>query len=72
MPRVQFVRTRLQARSIIVKNTRRQIITLLGLLPFAGGYLFSSASLAEHALGNDYILVNGWILKKSDLTDYLR
>jgi len=55
-----------------VKNTRRQIITLLGLLPFAGGYLFASASLAEHELGNDYILVNGWILKKSDLTDYLR
>lgn len=54
-----------------MKNTRRQFLKLLGLLPFTGGYAFSRTSFVEQRLGDDYVLVNGWILKRSDLTDYL-
>ena len=57
---------------VIVKSSRRRFIKLLSflsLLPLARGFVLSHASLAEQQLGNNHILVNGWILKKSDLVD---
>lgn len=56
-----------QDRSVIVNNSRRRLIKLLSVLPLAGSFLFRRASLAEQQLGNNHVLVNGWILKKSDL-----
>ncbi len=56
----------------VVKSSRRRFIKLLSflsLLPLARGFGLSHATLAEQQLGNIHTLVDGWILKKSDLVD---
>ncbi len=51
---------------------RRQVLKLLSLLPWTGSLALAKQSPLEDQLGNDYILVNGWILKKSDVTDFIK
>jgi hypothetical protein len=55
----------------IVKTPRRQFVKLLSILPLVGSFALFRTSLAEKQLDNNHVIVNGWILKKSDLVDYL-
>ena len=52
-----------------MKYSRRLMIKYLGLLPFVRAVDLRSASLAGKQLNEDYVLVNGWILKRSDFVE---
>ena len=51
--------------------TRRQLSKQLLLLPLANSRAAERDRAIEEALGDDYVIVDGWILKKSDLPDLL-
>jgi hypothetical protein len=53
-----------------MKSTRRQLIKFAFLLPLIGVVPSRRISAARQELSDGFILVNGWILKKSDLADY--
>jgi hypothetical protein len=55
-----------------MKLTRRQLNKLLLLLPLANSRAAERDRTIEDALGDDYVIVDGWILKKSDLPDLLK
>ena len=52
-----------------MKNSRRRVIKCLSLLPFMGVLGMRGTPLARKQLNEDYVLVNGWILKRSDLVE---
>lgn len=54
-----------------VNKTRRHFAKYLCLFPFLGTFIQSRTTAAEQQLNDNFVLVNGWILKKSDLTDNL-
>lgn len=54
-----------------MKLTRRQLSKLLLLLPLGNSRAAKRDRAIEEALGEDYVIVDGWILKKSDLPDLL-
>jgi hypothetical protein len=58
-----------KARIVNAKTSRRQFVKSASLLTLARALLLTSPSVAERQLGNNHVLVNGWILKKSDLID---
>ena len=52
-----------------MKVSRRQVITCLSLLPFMGVLEMRRTPIAVKQLDENYVIVNGWILKKSDLAE---
>ena len=48
-------------------KTKRQMLKLIVSLPFANKLLASQMPFIERHLGDEFVLVDGWILKKSDL-----
>ena len=50
-----------------MKYSRRQLIKYLSLLPFMGVLEMRGTSIAHKQLDENYVIVNGWILKRSDL-----
>ena len=55
-----------------MRKARRHFLKLLVSLPFANALLASQPSFIERHLGDDYVLVDGWIMKKSDLDERSR
>lgn len=70
--KLQFKSLELTDRTNIVKKTRRQFVKYLSILPLVGSFSLNRESIAEKHLESGYILVNGWVLKKTDLIDHLR
>ena len=56
----------------MVKIARRQVLKLLCLLPWTGSSAFARTTPLSRHLSEDYVLVNGWILKKSEVNDYIK
>ena len=52
-----------------MKVSRRQVITYLSLFSFMGVLEIRRAPIAVKQLDENYVIVNGWILKKSDLLE---
>jgi len=48
-------------------RSRRRFLTLLGAFPIIGGYLLSRRYLMAEFVEEDFVLVHGWILKKTDM-----
>ena len=55
-----------------MKTNRRQLAKLLLMVPFGAGRAMEPKSAVERQLRPGYILVDGWILKKSDLPDLVK
>ena len=55
-----------------MKLTRRQLSKLLLLLPLTNSRAAERDRALDDALGEDYVIVDGWILKKSDVPDLLK
>ena len=49
--------------------SRRQVIKYLSLLPFMGVFGMRGTSAAVKQLDENHVIVNGWILKRSDLVE---
>ena len=49
--------------------SRRLAIKYLSLLPFMGVLKARGAPFAVKQLNEDYVIVNGWVLKRSDLVE---
>ena len=47
------------------------MIKYLGLLPFVPVLDLRGTSLAAKQLNDSYVIINGWILKRSDLVEEL-
>jgi hypothetical protein len=45
------------------------MLKFLCLLPWAGSAVLARRLPLDEYLGDDYVIVDGWILKKSDLSD---
>ena len=54
-----------------MNKERRQLIKVLCFLPWSGTFVYRRKTALEAQLESDFVLVDGWILKKTDLTDYL-
>jgi hypothetical protein len=54
---------------VSMQNSRRQFLKIIGLLPFVRVCLFPEAKTIVENLGDEYVLLNGWILKRTDLYD---
>ena len=52
-----------------MNHSRRIVIKYLGLLPFVPVLDLRGTSLAGKQLNENYVIVNGWILKKNDLVE---
>ena len=53
-----------------IENTaRRRFLLLLCMLPLIGRHLFQQRSKNIDDSGGDFVVVRGWILKKSDLLE---
>ena len=52
-----------------IDNARRKFIRFLGILPLALNFKVYGAQRQRALVGQDYVLVNWWILKQSDLVD---
>jgi hypothetical protein len=59
----------LRAEGVSMKYSRRRVIKYLSLLPFMGVLETRGTSLARKQLNENYVMVNGWILKRSDLVE---
>lgn len=51
-------------------NSRRQILKLLGILPLCslGSSVFTNIKNHPH-IDNEFIFIQGWLLKKADLLE---
>lgn len=54
-----------------MKYSRRRVIKYLSLLPFIGVLGMRRKPFAVKQLNENYVMVNGWILKRSDLMEEL-
>ena len=52
-----------------MKVSRRQVITYLSLLPFMGVLEMRRSPSVVKQLDENHVIVNGWILKRSDLVE---
>ena len=52
-----------------MKYSRRQVIKYLSMLPFMGALIARGMPFEVKHLNEDYVIVNGWILKRSDLVE---
>lgn len=52
-----------------IDRTRRKLIQFFGALPLCLNSKLYASRQQVAPTGQGYILVNGWILKKSDLVD---
>lgn len=55
-----------------MNKARRQLFKFLCALPIAGGLVASRATIFEEELDDQFVILDGWILKKSDLTEFLK
>lgn len=49
-----------------INFSRRKILSLLMLIPFVGMGLYKSKK-SSTVESDDFVLINGWVLKKKDL-----
>jgi len=54
------------------KKTRRQILKLFCLLPLTSVRPPVQSQRLESLIGNEFVLLDGWVLKKTDLARLLR
>ena len=59
----------MQASAMKIDRTRRKLIQLFGALPLCLNSKLYASRQQVAPTRRGYILVNGWILKKSDLVD---
>lgn len=55
-----------------MKKTRRQVLKLFCLLPVAGLRPRPEPGRLDTLLGDEFVLLDGWVLKKTDLARLLR
>ena len=60
------------ARDTTMKKTRRQVLKLFCLLPVAGLRPSPRPRTLDAMLGNEFVLLDGWVLKKTDLARLLQ
>ena len=52
-----------------MKTERRHLLKTLCLLPFAGSVALFPRRLRKDSLDSEFVIVNGWVLKKSEAAD---
>ncbi len=55
------------ATKLSINKTRRSSIKFLLTLPLIGTYFISKMSAKLDDTENEYVIIRGWILKKTDL-----